>query len=851
MRFLFVILGVSLFSYSCQTGLTSSLSSYEAFDTTFLDTLVVLSSKTTHQDINLKYQESAPKTVDLIHNQLSLSFNWEAKMVIGQASLLLKPYYYPLESFEIDAINFSLDSVALMSNHSPVSFQYSYNGKQLKFDPDMVVHPNDTLEVIIHYRVVPASDENHQSNGDDKGLYFIMEDSLTNRRKEIWTLGETQWSAKWFPTINQPNEKVTQSISLTIDTALTSISNGILINSQNNNDGTKTDYWELSLPQSPYLTSITIGQFDYQKDTSGPVDLEYFVQPGFKSDISSIFGQVPAMIDFFSDTFHYRFPWPNYKQIIVQDFVSGAMENTTAVIYGDFIQGHRNEISGLGNDAIVAHELVHHWFGNLVTCENWANITLNEGFANYGEALWISNYHGKEAGEYHRFINAQEYFQDAYLAGPLPLVSYYYSDPEKLFNTHTYNKGGAVLHMLRTYLGDRGFFDGVSYYLKENEYSNTEIDHLRLAFEEVSGLDLQQFFTQWFYQPGHPRISYESKYDSSTSTFNLVISQEHAFKQEFQHLFSFPIKIGYVLQEDFLEYEFFMSNEKEQISFSLPVAPEFVIIDPGLDLLAEYSVNFSLSQWEKLLSLPVNSGWKIKSFEEIMSIGDDNTREKAVIWGLKNPSPIFQELALQAIEDYQLESFADTLIKIGTIDQRPENRALAWRVHRRLSKIEDSKLLLNTLSQEKNPKVLAELIKTLTAEPLKLGEIELITSFENRVESLIIEALGKFYSQRKMLDKLSFFERHLYTIKDDYTINFFESYLSLFPESGLLKIFQIALDSRNSRLRKYAATYAIYHLAKVWKNIDLSVRTEANVLIDKILSKERDQTLIDLYFAFK
>lgn len=850
MRIFILVLGVSFLMYSCHTSFQPTLSNYSAFETTFLDTLVVSSSKTKPREKVPEYNGSVPKTMDLLHTQLDLSFNWEKQMVIGQAGLLLKPYFYPQRIIKIDCINFKLDSLALMANHSLIDFDYTYDGKKLIIDPQKFFTPNDTLKVIIHYRVTPSSDENHQSNGDDKGLYFIQKDSLTKRRKEIWTLGETQWSAKWFPTINRPNIKATQSIFLTIDSALTSISNGVLISSLVNNNGTKTDQWELNQPQSPYLTTVIVGQFDRQLDSSGPVVLEYFVQPGFKNDISSIFGEVSEMIRFFSETFDYSFPWPNYKQIIVQDFVSGAMENTTAVIYGDFIQHHKEEIIGVGNDAIVAHELVHHWFGNLVTCENWANITLNEGFANFGEALWISNFYGNEAGEYHRYLNRQKYLEDAYLSGPLPVVSYYFSNPEKLFNTHTYNKGAAILHMLKTYLGDPGFFDGISSYLNEHEYSNTEIDHLRMSLEKISGLDLKQIFDQWFFQSGHPRISFQSHYDSTSSIFNLHLTQENAFQREFQDLFSFPLKIGYVINGDYKEYDFFMSKKKEKISLSIPGPPEFIILDPKLNVLAEYTVSYSLDQWEKIFSLPVNVGWKIRSFETILLLSDAEAKEKVIRWGL-NSSPIFRQLALKAIEHHSLRIFEDTLLRIGTLDQRADIRAFAWRTLGSVAIKDHSKYLIKRLKEENSPFVLAELIKATEELNPNYMDIAVITSFENRPESAITASLGKVYSQRKAFDKISFFEEHLYTIKEIHSANFYQSYLSLFPETGLLNIYKIAIDSRNQRVRKYAATLAVYHLARVWTNVKPSLRAEAKTLLEKILIWEKDETLIDFYFAFK
>ena len=849
MRIFFAVLSGFFLIYSCQPVYRSSLFTSDASNTTFLDTLVVSASKTEARDKIQEYRGTFPKTLDLLHTHLSLSFNWEEQKVIGQAALLLKPFHYPQDFIEIDCINFSLDSIALLANHLPLDFQYTYDGKKLIIHPQRIINPNDTLEVLIDYQAIPSSDENHQSNGDDKGLYFIQADSTTKRRKEIWTLGETQWSAKWFPTINQPNEKATQSISLTIDTSLTSISNGLLTSTQFNNNGTKTDHWELSIPHAPYLSAIIVGQFDHHIDSSGHTDLEYFVQPGYKNDIPSIFGRVNDMIEFFSDTFHYPFPWPDYKQIIVQDFVTGAMENTSAVIYGDFIQQHENEIVGIGNDAIVAHELVHHWFGNLVTCENWANLTLNEGFANYGESLWITHFHGKEAGEYHRYKHREEYFQDAYLSGPLPVVSYFYSNPEKLFNTHTYNKGGAILHMLRIYLGDLGFFNGISSYLNDYEFSNTEIDHLRWSFEKISGLDLKLFFDQWFFQPGHPRIKITSQYDSTYSIFNLTISQENAFKQESQNFFSFPVKIGYVIQGAYKEYDFFMSKQKNHIALDLETPPELVILDPQRTLLAEYSINYSLSQWEKIIDLPVDIAWKIQAFHSIIQLSETGAKQKLIRWGL-NSSPIFQRLALQAIDNYEFQVFEDALLNIGAMDKNAEIRAMALKVLRNTSNKENTPYLINRLSLERSPIVLAEIIETIVALNSRLEEIDLISSFEDRPESSITKALGKFYSQRKALGKISFFEEHLHSIRDVHSAKFYVSYLSLFPDKGLAKVYKIAADKRNSRLRKYGATYAVYQLAKVLTTVEPALQTEANILLRKILANEKDRTLTDLYLTF-
>src|SRR5690606_29186550 len=197
---------------------------------------------------------------------------------------------------------------------------------------------------------------------------------------------------------------------------------------------------------------------------------------------------------FFSEKLGVEYPWDKYHQIVVRDYVSGAMENTGAVIFGDFVYKNKRELLDANDQSIIAHELFHHWFGDLVTAESWSNLTLNESFANYSQYLWDEHRFGLDEADYQAEGEADGYYQTGQSQGYHDLVWFDYDNKEQMFDGHSYNKGGRILHMLRNYIGDDAFFKALNIYLTQNKFKAAEFHQLRLAFEEVTGEDLNWFF---------------------------------------------------------------------------------------------------------------------------------------------------------------------------------------------------------------------------------------------------------------------------------------------------------------------------------------------------------------------
>ena len=379
-----------------------------------------------------KYRGSDKRDWDLLHTKLAVSFDWEKRYLYGKATLTLKPYFYEQERLELDAKGMTINRITV--GKSPLKYQY--DGQKIKISLRELYERADTLVIFIDYTSKPYEREIGGSEAieEDRGLYFINADGLDpSKPKQIWTQGETEASSVWMPTIDSPNEKCTQEIAITVAENFNSLSNGTLTSSINNNDGNRTDTWVMNQPHSPYLFMMAIGEFEVIKDQWNGLPVSYHLEKGFGQYANSIFGNTPEMMQFFSDKLDYPYPWPKYDQIVVRDYVSGAMENTSASLYMERLNATDRDLIDYNWDDIIAHELFHQWFGDLVTCESWSNLTLNEGFASYAEYLWNEYKYGLDEADY-SFLLEQEGYMDDAEKEVKQLIRYHYTTSEDMFD---------------------------------------------------------------------------------------------------------------------------------------------------------------------------------------------------------------------------------------------------------------------------------------------------------------------------------------------------------------------------------------------------------------------------------
>ncbi|MDG1775867.1 MAG: M1 family metallopeptidase [Crocinitomicaceae bacterium] len=583
------------------------------------------------------YRATETVATDLIHTKLEVSFDWSKSRMHGVAHITAKPHFYSSNELILDAKGMIINYVEL--NKKRMNFEYKND--VLKIFLDRNYTRNDAYTVTIDYVACPDERETGGSAAitSDKGLYFINptgEDS--NKMPQIWTQGETEASSVWFPTIDSPNAKTTQEIFITVDNKYITLSNGRLLSSKILADGKRVDHWKQDLPHAPYLFMMGIGEFKVVKDSYTKLDgsimeVDYYVEPEWEEFAKDIFGETPAMIKFFSNKLGVEYPWDKYHQIVVRDYVSGAMENTGAVIFGDYAYKNKRELLDGTDQSTIAHELFHHWFGDLVTAESWSNLTLNESFANYSQYLWDEHRYGVDEADFNAEGEADGYYQSAKMQGYHDLVWFTYNEKDQMFDGHSYNKGGRILHMLRNYLGDDAFFLALNKFLEDNKFKAAEFHQLRLVFEEVSGEDLNWFFNQWYLGSGHPSLIFSQSNDTVSSVLSLSVEQAQDLS-EFP-IFKLPTQVAIFDTEGKHIHKIVIDELNETFEFPYKGELKGILYDDQNMLLAKIKEDKTIAQY----------------IYQYYHGGNYAARKEGILKGTKDKSPIGQQLILDGLND--------------------------------------------------------------------------------------------------------------------------------------------------------------------------------------------------------
>ena len=619
------------------------------------------------------YRAERDKVNALVHTKLKVSFDYTKSQMAGEAWITLKPHFYPVQSVTLDAKGMLIHEVTREGK----ALKYEYNGNKLKIKLDNLFIKDEEYTLYIEYTARPEEVEQQGSAAitSAKGLYFI--DPLNtdpDKPTQIWTQGETEASSCWFPTIDSPNQKTTQEIYMTVPSKYVTLSNGLLESQTENSDGTRTDYWNFDKPHAPYLFFMGVGDFAIVKDTWNDVAVDYYVEKDFEPFAKEIFKNTPEMMTFFSELTGIEYPWQKYAQIICRDYISGAMENTTAVIHAE----NANQTSGQLIDEnvwenTIAHELIHHWFGNLVTAESWSNLSMNESFANYSEYLWQEYKYGKDYADAHRYNDLKGYFMGGNESKKL--VRFHYANKEDMFDAVSYNKGGGILHMLRNKVGDKAFFAGLNRYLVNNKYKTGEAHQLRLALEEVSGKDLNPFFNQWFFDAGHPKLNVSYIYNDEAKSVTVLI------KQTTDKTFEFPLDID-VYEDDLAKrYKIIVKNKEEKFTIKYNKKPQLINIDADKILLAEIkdekSIDYYIYQYNNKKANYLDRRYAI----EMLAIDQENKEAyKTLAKALNDNFYGLRILALDKIDLTKDKCVLKIIEKLAASDEKTLVRSKAIQV---------------------------------------------------------------------------------------------------------------------------------------------------------------------------
>jgi aminopeptidase N len=712
------------------------------------------------------YQPSETLENDLIHTKLEVSFDWVKQHMDGIATLTFKPYFYPQNLLKLDAKGMDIHDVVLLPKGERLS--YKYDGKLIYVTLDKQYKRADSFIVQVKYTAKPNELPKGGSKAitSDIGLYFINPlGADPNKPKQIWTQGETEASSCWFPTIDSPNEKTTQEMHITVESNYQVLTNGKFISSKVNSNGTKTEVWKQDLPHAPYLFMMAIGEFSVVKDKWQNIEVNYYVEPSYEKYAKDIFGHTPEMIQFFSNKLGYKYPWAKYSQVVVRDYVSGAMENTSATIFMEAVQSDDRALADDNWESIIAHELFHHWFGDLVTCESWSNLPLNESFANYSEYLWFEYKHGIDEADHHGENETEEYLDES-TRKQVPLIRYHYLDKEDMFDRHSYNKGGRILHMLRNYVGDEAFFESLKLYLNKNQFKPVEVNHLRLAFEEVTGQDLNWFFNQWFLSPGHPELNIEHHYNSGILTITAKQLQDSTFTP----IYRLPLNVDIWVNGIKSTHSIVLDKAEQNFTFPLLASPNLVLVDSDFQLLGKVSHEKSL---EELAFQYKNYDRYLGRKQALLSAFNNNEvpaknpfenpeAKDLLKQALNDPFWAIRNMALDQFYVHPISDFANYLGKIEAIainDPKPQVRSKA----------------INLLSSYANKEYIHVYKKAMNEKPysvagagllgyLKSGDQTIqinFTEYEKVDNISIVLPLASYYVSTKAGGKYDWFKQKL------------------------------------------------------------------------------------------
>jgi len=527
-------------------------------------------------DDKVPYQRTRDRQVDVHHIKIDITVNLKTESVSGHVIHTLSPLHSSLSVIDLDAEDMVIGRVRMNGK----DIQFIQDGEFVHLDLDKAIGWQDTVDIQLDYTAKPL-----------KGLFFIApDDTYPEKHWQAWTQGEEMDNHHWVPMYDYPNDRATFECILTVDKKYTAVSNGELLAKVDNQDGTRTWHWRENFPMVGYLISFVIGEYVQVEDTCNGVPVNYWVYAENRHEAMRSFGKTPDMMKFFNEKTGVDYPYEKYDQVIVEDFMFGGMENITLTHNTDRTMYDEFAVPDHSSDGLVAHELAHQWYGDLLTTRNWANIWLNEGFATFFSRKYREHDLGYDEGEYIRLGETRGYMaQDKRLRRPT--VYHYFYDPMELFNSHVYAKGSLILNMIHDHLGDDGFWRAIQHYTRTYQYDNVETADLKRAIEETTGQNMEWFFKQWLYEPGYPEYKVSWTYNSRNATVKLHVQQTQDMKTT--DLFKMPVQV----QVDGQIHSIWI--EDQDMIYELPVdkRPKMVVFNAGSRIPCKVTFQKNTTEW--------------------------------------------------------------------------------------------------------------------------------------------------------------------------------------------------------------------------------------------------------------
>ena len=547
-----------------------------------------------------KAQVERVREYDLKNVLLNLRVVWEWRTLSGTVTETLAPLADNPKFLSFDCGK-GMTVTACKVNDATAKFAIADD--KLNVTPPAPLKKEADVRVSITYFVKPTANAPESIGGFLPGLHWVEPNKWEPERKPgLWTQGETEDNHQWVPIYDYPNDKTTSETFVEVPETWYLIGNGALVDiAENSFSHTKTFHWKMTQPFSTYLLSLAGGEMDVATDKWEDRDLIYAVPKGSGSLIPTSFGDTKDMLTFYSERFGVKYAWPKYAQTCVFDF-GGGMENVSATTLGAVsLADARDEPWSMAS--LNSHELGHQWFGDLITCRNWGNIWLNEGFATFMQMIYFEHSRGKDAYDYERYDAWRNYYFESQRY-KRAIVTQYFPNPGAMFDSHTYPKGGLIIHALRRIMGDAVFFKAMGHYLTKCAYTPVDTQDMVHALEEDSGMTLQPFFDQWVYKPGHPVLKYNWQWDKSAQKIHLHISQKQDVSDG-TPIYAIDLPVAVLINGKWTQATIALNQREQDFTLPCTAPPVSLLIDPGHDYPLERQKQWRTGEAEADLTAAV------------------------------------------------------------------------------------------------------------------------------------------------------------------------------------------------------------------------------------------------------
>ncbi|MGD9933157.1 MAG: M1 family aminopeptidase [Dehalococcoidia bacterium] len=604
---------------------------------------------------------SWPRDRDVMvkHTKLDVRLDLERRGVSGTVTHTVRAFEDGLRALNFDAIDLRIGDVAVDGKKA----KHGYDGRALTVQFPAAASREADMEIAINYEANPKI-----------GLYFVGPDAgYPDKPNQVWSQNQDEDGRFWFPCVDDPGQKHSFELIVTVPGSWYALSNGSMVSDRANADGTRTFHWRQDKPLPTYLMTLAAGEFKRIDASRVGLPIDYIVESKDEEDGQRTFANTPEMISLFESISGVAYPWDKYSQVVVRDFVFGGMENTSATTMTHNILFDAKAAIDFTSDPLISHELAHMWWGDLLTCRHWSHGWLNEGFATYFEMLWDEHHLGMDEYRQGAITNTELYLSERYRR---PIVSNVFREPIDLFDRHLYEKGSLVLHMLRLLLGDEAFFRALRRYCGENQHRSVMTSDLIDAIRAETGKDLEWFFDQWVFKPGHPKLKVSWSWDESSETATVRVKQTQDTKDG-TPIFRLPLTIDFSGERGRPKaFPVVVDSGEQSFVFALAAKPVMCRFDPHNAVLKEIEFEKSTGELAHQLRADDDIAGRQFAATELGKKGSTealNALETAVMrdryWGV-------QAAAAKALGVLRSEAARDALIRCLAVRQPKARRAV-------------------------------------------------------------------------------------------------------------------------------------------------------------------------------